>query len=214
LGIKLSWSPSDHSSGYWIYRSTVKSELGERVNGKPVFGGAYVDVNVDSDTTYFYTIKVADESGETVTLETVTGEITDSDIIGKRGYILMKIGDDTMNVNGEIKEIDPGRGTAPILINDRTMVPIRAIIETIGGTAEWNESERKILLTANNHRIEMWIGRTDIRVGGAPAEMDVEPTIINDRTLLPLRFVAENIGCPIEWIGSTREIMIVYASDV
>jgi hypothetical protein len=40
--------------------------------------------------------------------------------------------------------------------------------------------------------------------------MDVAPAIVNDRTLLPIRFAAENLGCEIEWIGSSREIVIVF----
>ena len=41
--------------------------------------------------------------------------------------------------------------------------------------------------------------------------MDVAPQSINDRTMLPVRFVAENIGCQIAWIGSTQEVIIVFA---
>ena len=40
--------------------------------------------------------------------------------------------------------------------------------------------------------------------------MDIAPEIINGRTMLPLRFVAENVGCLVEWIGSTKEVVIVY----
>jgi hypothetical protein len=49
-----------------------------------------------------------------------------------------------MTVNGVKKEIDPGRGTVPVIVKGRTLVPIRAIIEELGGTIGWDGNERKV----------------------------------------------------------------------
>jgi alpha-tubulin suppressor-like RCC1 family protein len=221
LGVKLQWSPSDNPLGYNIYRSETKGEQGEKINGKPIFGGEYVDVYAESDTIYYYTICEIVSSGdeqagaadnpipEGEQTQAETGEITGG-IDGKRGFILMQIGKDTMSVNGEPTEIDPGRGTSPLLKNGRTLLPIRAVVEAIGGTADWDDAERKVSLTALGHALEMWIDSKSMMTDGAPAEIDIAPEIINERTMLPLRFVAENIGCLIEWIGSTQEVVIVY----
>jgi len=93
------------------------------------------------------------------------------------------------------------------------MAPIRAIAEAMGGGAGWDGAERKATVSANGHEVAMWIGKKDITADGAAASMDVAPMIRNDRTFLPIRFVAENIGAPVAWIGSTREIVIVFAAS-
>lgn len=64
------------------------------------------------------------------------------------GFVLtMQIGNPMMNVNGESREIDPGRGTVPVAENDRTLVPIRAIIEAMGGTVNWDEETQTVTIT-------------------------------------------------------------------
>jgi len=131
-------------------------------------------------------------------------------IEGKRGFILMQIDKDTMIVNGAVEEIDPGRGTAPLIKNGRTLLPIRAVIEAMAGSVNWDAGEEKVSVTALDHSVDMWIGRKDMTVDGNNASIDISPEIINSRTMLPLRFVAENVGCMVEWIGTSREIVIVY----
>ena len=122
-----------------------------------------------------------------------------------------------MTVNGVKKEIDPGRGTKPVIIPKwgRTVVPIRAIVEALGGTIEWGGTERKVTINFNGTVIELWIDKPQARVNGEmkwidPNNHDVKPIIINSRTMLPLRFVAENLGCTVKWDASTRTITIIY----
>ena len=122
-----------------------------------------------------------------------------------------------MTVNGVQQEIDPGRGTKPVIIPKwgRTVVPIRAIVEALGGTIEWDGTERKVTINFNNTTIELWIGKPQARVNGEMKWIDennhdVKPIIVNSRTMLPLRFVAENLGCTVEWDASTRTITITY----
>ena len=90
------------------------------------------------------------------------------------------------------------------------MVPIRAIIEAKGGNVSWNADDRRIDLRSHGNHVQMWLGQRDVRVNGTANEMDVVPEIVNGRTLIPLRFVAEFLGSQIEWIGSQRMIVIVY----
>ena len=122
-----------------------------------------------------------------------------------------------MTVNGIQQEIDPGRGTKPVIIVkwSRTVVPIRAIVEALGGTIEWDGTERKVTINFNGTIIELWIDKPQARVNGEmkwidPNNHDVKPIIINSRTMLPLRFVAENLGCTVQWDAATRTITITY----
>lgn len=228
VGIKFEWSPSNTPFGYRIYRSTVPGEEGLSISDFPILGNEYMDVNVESDTMYYYTICEVEEeaSFDPVTIEVTPehlGEASDELAVKtqalqdasamsteKKSFILMEIGKSIMQVNEDQVEIDPGRGTTPIILNGRTLVPIRAIIETMGGTVGWDSSENKVTLNAYEHDIMMWLNQKDILVDGAMVSTDTAPQSINGRTMLPIRFVADNIGCQITWIGSTRQIVIVY----
>jgi hypothetical protein len=125
-----------------------------------------------------------------------------------------------MTVNGIKQEIDPGRGTAPVIIPkwSRTVVPIRAIVEAIGGTISWDGTERKVTINLNDIMIELWIDNPKARVNGNTVYIDtnnhdVKPIIVNSRTMLPLRFVAENLGCDVQYNNKTREITLTYIQE-
>ena len=131
--------------------------------------------------------------------------------------ITLKPDNPMMSVNGLKQEIDPGRGTKPIIIPkwSRTVVPIRAIVEALGGAIGWNGSERKVTIDFNGTEVELWIDKPQAKVNGEMKLIDsnnhdVRPIIVNSRTMLPLRFVAESLGCKVDWNGSTRTITITY----
>ena len=61
--------------------------------------------------------------------------------------ITIQIGNPEMTVNGITQEIDPGMGTVPVISNERTLLPVRAIVEALGGTVEWDENTRTASLS-------------------------------------------------------------------
>lgn len=122
--------------------------------------------------------------------------------------ITLRIGDQSMTVNGEKKEIDPGRGTAPMIVDSRTLVPIRAIVEEFGGNVEWDGGEQKVTLVRGGTAVEMWINRSYITINGTNQMIDVAPRISNGRTYVPLRFVSENLGVPVSWENATRTVTL------
>ncbi len=128
--------------------------------------------------------------------------------------IILQINNPYMTVNGVKKEIDPGRGTVPVIVKGRTLVPIRAIIEEMDGIIEWDGNERKVTISLKETKIELWIDKKSARVNGTLKELDVPPQIINGRTMLPLRFVTEELGCTVEWDGNTKTITITYNLEV
>lgn len=123
---------------------------------------------------------------------------------------MLKIDNPNMSVNGDSQEVDPGRGTTPIIMSSRTVVPIRAIVESMNGTIEWDNPTQMITIKARGNTIQMWVGKTDLKINGVNKTMDVAPVIKNSRTFVPLRFVAENLNSKVDWINSTREVVIVY----
>ncbi|MGC8721513.1 MAG: stalk domain-containing protein [Caldisericaceae bacterium] len=123
--------------------------------------------------------------------------------------VVLKIGDPTITVNGTSKKID-AQGSKPIIKNGRTLLPIRILIESLGGTVEWNAKEQKVTITLNGHSMILWIGKTTALVDGSKAPLDVAPQIINGRTYIPLRFVSEHLGASVNWDDKTQTITIYY----
>jgi hypothetical protein len=227
VGVKFDWVDSRgvNALGYRIYRSTTPGGAGLTISDFPIKGKEYVDVNVNPETRYYYTIaRVEKEASFNQTTVELTPEVVGArseelaaytavivtDVEKNRSFIMMTIGNDTMIVKDGTKEIDPGRGTTPVIVNGRTMVPIRAIVEEMGGAVGWDEVARKITLDVGEYSVEMWLGSKEIAVNGVRGEMDIAPTVTNERTVLPVRFAAENVGCQIEWIDSLRQIIIVF----
>ena len=141
--------------------------------------------------------------------------------------IIMKIGEPFMEVDGEKQEIDPGRGTVPVIVPkwSRTVVPIRAIIEALGGEVEWDTSTKTITTTLTKRElppasptyiiyIVMQIDNPMASVNGMKRWIDdnhgVTPIIMNNRTMVPVRFVAQMLGCKVEWDPDKKEITIIF----
>ncbi len=123
--------------------------------------------------------------------------------------IVLPVGQSTMTVNGATKEIDPGQGTAPVLVNGRVFVPIRSIVETLGGTIGWSAPEQKLTINMGTNTIDLWIGQNNARVGGVSKTLDTAPFVSDTgRTMLPLRFVTENLGCQVSWDAASQQATI------
>lgn len=124
-----------------------------------------------------------------------------SDEVGKT-EIKMTVDSMTAYVNGAATTLD----AAPVIKNDRTMLPVRFVAENLGATVEWNEKEQKVTVRNSETVIEIVIGSVFGKVNGANIVLD-SPAYIdatNSRTYLPVRAVAENLGATVEWDAATR----------
>lgn len=119
----------------------------------------------------------------------------------------MQIGNPVMTVNDTEMNIDE-EGTTPIIDNDRTLVPIRAIIEAMGGTVTWDESSNSAVLKLGNDTITLVIGNTVALFNEKESILDVAPQIINNRTMLPIRYIAESFKFDVDWDEKTETITI------
>ncbi|WP_207799707.1 stalk domain-containing protein [Candidatus Cryosericum hinesii] len=131
--------------------------------------------------------------------------------VPKQTVMVLQIGNSKFTVNGASTTLD----SPPVIKNGRTLVPIRAIIEALGGTVGWDGTARKATVTLGSTTIELWIGKNAAKVNGVSKPIDstnakVVPEIINGRTMLPLRFVSENLGCSVVWAAATKTITITY----
>ncbi|MCH5186481.1 MAG: tyrosine-protein phosphatase [Oscillospiraceae bacterium] len=129
--------------------------------------------------------------------ETNTGDIE----------VRLRIDDPVMTVNGAKKQIDE-QGTAPILQNERTLLPVRALVEEFGGEVQWNDAERAVTLFYGEDTVKLCIDSTTAYLNGESYALDVAPVIREGRTMLPVRFIAESFHWNVIWKQETREIII------
>lgn len=126
------------------------------------------------------------------------------------GTIILTIDNPFMTVNGAPREIDPGRGTVPIIYNGRTLLPIAAVIEAAGGNVKWLAAEKKVTIEQKGTIIDLWIDKNETLINGKPGMTDVAPIIKNSRTMLPLRFIADNLGAKVDWDGVSYKVTIQF----
>jgi len=114
-------------------------------------------------------------------------------------------------LDGEPMEFD----VPPQIIDNRTMVPMRAIFEALGAEVEWNGEYQSVLATTvDGVAIVLFVGDRTMYVATpyqavSDIELDVPPTIVNNRTLVPLRAVSEALGADVEWDEDTRTVTIL-----
>ena len=125
-----------------------------------------------------------------------------------RDTIELTIGKSEMLVNGETKQIDPGRDTSPVIQEGRTLVPIRSVIEAMGGMVDWVQEDSKVVLKLKDDEINLIIDSTVATLNGTERTLDVAPSIINERTMLPIRFIAESFKFNVDWDEVTSTVII------
>ena len=114
----------------------------------------------------------------------------------------------TVNLNGAKITFDQ----PPIIQNDRTLVPMRAIFEALGCLVFWDEEDRSVEAWQGGvYIMTLWVNDYNMKLGNSDyITLDVPPTIINDRTLVPLRAISESMGAEVEWNGATHTVDISY----
>ncbi len=175
------------------------------------------DVEVEKDGSFAHEVSlevgenefivIAKDLAGNETKKTITVEYIETVILK------LQIGNKTVYVNDKPVLIE----AAPFVDKNsgRTLVPIRIVAESVGAEIGWEGTERKITLIQGDTIIELWIGKPIAEVNDVPTPIDVNapnlsPMVVNGRTVLPLRFVAENLGCAIGWDGATQTITLTY----
>lgn len=94
--------------------------------------------------------------------------------------------------------------TPPTLVDGRTLVPVRAIFEAIGATVEWDNDTRTATGVRGDTTVVIQIDNTTAYVNGEARTLDVPAQLINDRTMVPARFISEAMGCEVTWYDATK----------
>lgn len=119
--------------------------------------------------------------------------------------------DITINVNGSAITTQ----TPPVIVNERTLVPLRAVSDALGCDIAWDGATKGITITDGDHLVFSWIGKDHAFVTTAvalvnSAVLDSPPVIMNDYTMVPLRAVSELFGAEVNWNAAARSVDISF----
>jgi len=213
--IVLSWSDmSDNEEGFKIERRKVDEASFKLIITLPKDTQTYRDPGLESGSTYFYRVLAFNEAGNSWPSNTIeaktkglTGGYTPPEA---KIVIILQIGSNRISINGKVSEMD----TRPSIFEGRTLLPIRPVVEALGGTIDFEPHSKTITIKLKAITIIMQLNNPLATVNGKQVSIDpqnpkVVPMVVPPgRTLVPLRFVAENLGCKVDWDANEKKITI------
>lgn len=101
----------------------------------------------------------------------------------------------------------------PVLVQDRTLVPVRSYMEALGATVYWQPPDT-VAVQWEDRTITLRLGDKMARVGTAPVPMDVPAQLIDSRTYVPLRFLSEGLGADVRYDGGVVRVTAPIGSRV
>ena len=127
------------------------------------------------------------------------GFITSYDVgaVTEQTYITVKVNDKCIKMDNW-----------PYLRGDRTFVSVRFIAEALGAQVGWVDEKKMVVVDDGYNYIELFIGSNEYYVNAEKQTMDVAPEINNGRTMVPYRFLAENLRCSVDWNEMTYTVLI------
>ena len=173
-------------SGYQLDKVTVKDKDNSNVKLTKV-----------NDNEYTFTMPKGKVSVDATFVQKDAADDNQNSAAEKSKVIKLQIGSRIVNVDNEAVIYD----AAPVIRNDRTLVPIRIVTETLGGKVDWNGVTKEVTLNIDGKEIKMTIGKTLEKYG-------VAPVIIDGRTFVPVRFVADELGATVAWDDATKTVTI------
>ena len=173
-------------SGYQLDKVTVKDKDNSNVKLTKV-----------NDNEYTFTMPKGKVSVDATFVQKDAADDNQNSAAEKSKVIKLQIGSRIVNVDNEAVIYD----AAPVIRNDRTLVPIRIVTETLGGKVDWNGVTKEVTLNIDGKEIKMTISKTLEKYG-------VAPVIIDGRTFVPVRFVADELGATVAWDDATKTVTI------
>lgn len=116
----------------------------------------------------------------------------------------------TVTINGRVMSFD----VSPVIENGRTLVPLRDIFEALGAVVDWDGAARTVIAQKNNTTVRLTIGSNIAYRNNDRLTLEVPPRLVQDRTLVPVRFVAESLGATVAWDEDNYTVEINSQSEL
>lgn len=118
--------------------------------------------------------------------------------------VFLKLNEPQLRVDETLVELDQ----SPVLKDNYTLIPIRFIVDALGGDVRWDQDTKKITVIKGDDLLEMWLGSTEMVKNGQWITSPMAPAVLQERTMVPLRFIAETLGWEVGWDQETKEITL------
>jgi len=110
----------------------------------------------------------------------------------------------SLYIDGEKIETD----VAPVIVNGRTLIPVRCFFEKFDANVIWVDATKQVIIETDDKSIILKIDSSTAYVNNTAIKLDAAPFIKNDRTLVPVRFISENLGYDVDWEDETKSVYI------
>jgi hypothetical protein len=155
----------------------------------------------DADWDGVMMFAVIEQAGENLVVKGISLDGFDSKHVTLNNLLLPEI---KVTLNGKQIEFDQ----QPVMENNRTLVPMRAIFEAMGAAVEWYPDTQTVIAKKGDVTVSMQIGNGVFTVNGQERKLDVPPKITGGRTLAPARAVAEGFGAIVDWNTAEKTVVI------
>ena len=152
--------------------------------------------------------------GESQTSENEFTEERESAMEARKGNVIaLKINAGTAYAYGKTEAIDPDNSkVVPYLKNDRTLVPLRFVSETLGAEVQWENGWDYCYVVKGDKKIKITFNSADIEVNGQVVTYDAPVEVVQDRTMVPIRFISEELGYDVKW-NQANQLVIITPAD-
>lgn len=117
----------------------------------------------------------------------------------------------TSNISVTLNDEEIQFDQPPIIQNERTMVPMRAIFEAMGCDVYWDGDSQEVDVWQGDENVmTLWIGENEMWTPNGYITLDVSPKIVNERTIVPVRAISESLGAYVKWWDERRLVDICY----
>lgn len=99
--------------------------------------------------------------------------------------------------------------SVPVMQNDRLLIPIRTVLETMGAVVDWNQEKQEIAISRKDYEVKLTIQSNVAFINGQEIPIDVPAALYKDRTYIPLRFVGEAFGGTVDWNEQSQTATII-----
>lgn len=96
----------------------------------------------------------------------------------------------------------------PIIEDDFTLIPLRAVAESLNCTVDFDDATKTVTITSNDKVITLVLNAKTANVNDKEVTLDKEAKVINDRTMVPARFISEALGYVVDWDGDSKSVVI------
>lgn len=188
----VGWTSDNH----WI----VLNSWGSGENGK---GALYIDFRELRTTTISLSDNIVPIKNKCGVIELTIGSK------------IATIADTVEDLRNPQKRKDVTLEVAPYIKNNRTFIPVRFVADALGASVEWDAESGTATLRSEENIIKLttndkWMQVSDYKpVVWKKTKMDTAPHIVNNRMFVPIRYIAENLNCDVEWNGETSTALII-----